>query len=43
MTLLIARGTLDDVAEADVVIREAAEWLIKKGEPLCVNEPRRRA
>src|SRR5262245_38014870 len=34
MTLVIARGTLDDVAEADVLIREAAEWRIKKGEPL---------
>ena len=34
MSLLIARGTLDDVAEADVLIREAAEWLIQKGEKL---------
>jgi GNAT superfamily N-acetyltransferase len=34
MSLLIARGTLDDVAEADVLIREAAAWLIRKGEPL---------
>jgi GNAT superfamily N-acetyltransferase len=34
MTLVIARGTLDDVAEADVLIRETAEWPIKKGEPL---------
>ena len=34
MSLLIARGTLDDVAEADVLIRETAEWLIRKGEPL---------
>jgi len=34
MILLIGRGTLDDVAVADVLIREAAEWLIKKGEPL---------
>ncbi len=34
MSLLIARGTLDDVAEADALIREAAEWLIKKGEKL---------
>lgn len=34
MTLLIARGTFDDVAEADVLIREAAEWLIQKGERL---------
>jgi len=32
--LLIARGTLDDVAEADVLIRETADWLIRKGEPL---------
>jgi len=34
MSLLIARGTLDDVAETDVLIRETAEWLIRKGEPL---------
>jgi len=34
MTLLIARGTLDDVTETDALIRSAAEWLIKKGEPL---------
>ena len=34
MTLLIAHGTLDDVTEADALIRATAEWLIKKGEPL---------
>jgi len=34
MTLLIARGTLDDIADADALIRETAEWLIAKGEPL---------
>jgi len=34
MTILIARGTLDDVAEADALIRATAEWLIKKGEAL---------
>jgi GNAT superfamily N-acetyltransferase len=34
MSLLIARGTLDDVAEADVLIRATAEWLIQKGEKL---------
>ena len=34
MTLLIARGTLDDVTETDALIRATAEWLIKKGEPL---------
>lgn len=34
MTLLIARGTLADVAETDALIRATAEWLIKKGEQL---------
>ena len=34
MTLLIARGTLDDVTEVDVLIRATAEWLIQKGEKL---------
>lgn len=34
MTLLIARGTLDDVTETDALIRATAEWLIKKGQPL---------
>jgi len=34
MSLLIARGTLDDVAEVDALIRATAEWLIKRGEPL---------
>ena len=34
MSLLIARGTIDDVNETDVLIRATAEWLIKKGEPL---------
>jgi GNAT superfamily N-acetyltransferase len=34
MTLLIARGTLDDVPETDRLIRATADWLIKKGEPL---------
>ena len=34
MTLLIARGTLDEVAEVDALIRATAEWLIRKGEPL---------
>jgi GNAT superfamily N-acetyltransferase len=34
MTLLIARGTLDDAGEADMLIRETAAWLIRKGEPL---------
>ena len=32
--LRIARGTLDDVADADSLIRATADWLIKKGEPL---------
>ena len=34
MTLVIARGTLDDATEADELIRATAEWLIRKGEPL---------
>jgi GNAT superfamily N-acetyltransferase len=34
MTLLIARGTLDDVTETDTLIRATAEWLIRRGEPL---------
>jgi GNAT superfamily N-acetyltransferase len=34
MTLLIARGSPDDVPEADVLIRATAAWLIGKGEPL---------
>jgi GNAT superfamily N-acetyltransferase len=34
MTLLIARGSLDDVTDADMLIRATAEWLIRKGEPL---------
>ena len=34
MTLLIARGSLDDVPEVDTLIRATAEWLIRKGEPL---------
>ena len=34
MTLLIARGSLSDVAEVDRLIRATAEWLINKGEPL---------
>ena len=32
--LAIARGTLDDVPEADALIRATADWLIRKGEPL---------
>jgi GNAT superfamily N-acetyltransferase len=34
MNLLIGRATVDDVGQADVLIREAADWLIQKGEPL---------
>lgn len=34
MTLLIARGSLDDVPETDALIRATADWLIRKGEPL---------
>jgi len=33
-TLAIAREGIAAVAEADVLIREAAEWLIGRGEPL---------
>jgi hypothetical protein len=34
MTLLIARGSMDDVPETDALIRATADWLIQKGEPL---------
>ena len=34
MSLLIARGSLDDVPETDALIRATADWLIQKGEPL---------
>ena len=34
MTLVIARGSLDDVPETDRLIRATADWLIEKGEPL---------
>jgi GNAT superfamily N-acetyltransferase len=34
MNLLIGRATVDDLAQADALIREAADWLIQKGEPL---------
>jgi GNAT superfamily N-acetyltransferase len=34
MTLVIARGGLSDVPEADLLIREAADWLIAAGMPL---------
>jgi GNAT superfamily N-acetyltransferase len=34
MTLTILRGTAEDVAETDALIRATAEWLIEKGEPL---------
>jgi len=34
MTLLIARGSLDDVTETDRLIRATADWLIQKGEKL---------
>lgn len=34
MTLLIVRGTLDDLPETDRLIRATADWLIKKGVPL---------
>jgi GNAT superfamily N-acetyltransferase len=34
MSLVITRGTLADVNEADVLIRATAEWLIRRGEPL---------
>src|SRR5262245_60127684 len=31
MDLVIGYGTLDDVPEADALIREAADWLIERG------------
>jgi GNAT superfamily N-acetyltransferase len=34
MTLVIVRGGLNDVPEADLLIREAADWLIAAGIPL---------
>jgi GNAT superfamily N-acetyltransferase len=34
MNLVIARAGFDSLPEADVLIREAADWLIAKGEPL---------
>jgi GNAT superfamily N-acetyltransferase len=34
MTLVIARAGVEAVPEADHLIREAADWLIAKGEPL---------
>ena len=34
MNLVIARAGLEAVPEADVLIREVADWLIAKGEPL---------
>jgi GNAT superfamily N-acetyltransferase len=34
MDLTIARAGLEAVAETDVLIREAADWLAAKGEPL---------
>ena len=34
MTLLIARGSFDDVPETDRLIRATADWLTKKGEKL---------
>ena len=34
MNLVIARGGIEDVPDADALIREAADWLIAKGEPL---------
>ena len=34
MTLVIARAGMAAVPEADALIREAASWLIAKGEPL---------
>ena len=34
MDFTIARAGMEAVAEADVLIREAADWLIAKGEPL---------
>ena len=34
MTLIIARAGMEAVPETDLLIREAAGWLIAKGEPL---------
>lgn len=34
MNFVIARAGMGAIAEADVLIREAADWLIAKGEPL---------
>ena len=34
MSLFITRAGMEAVPEADVLIREAADWLIAKGEPL---------
>src|SRR5258705_6188895 len=34
MTLVIGYGTIDDVPEADGLIREAADWLIRRQMPL---------
>jgi len=34
MSLVIARAGMEAVPEADALIREAADWLIAKGEPL---------
>ena len=34
MTLIIARGGMEDLAGADRLIREAADWLIAAGMPL---------
>ena len=34
MALIITRAGMEAVPEADVLIREAADWLIAKGEPL---------
>ena len=34
MDLTIARAGMEAVPETDVLIREAAAWLIAKGEPL---------
>jgi GNAT superfamily N-acetyltransferase len=34
VNLVIARAGMESVAEADVLIREAAGWLVAKGEPL---------
>ena len=34
MALIITRAGMEAIPEADVLIREAADWLIAKGEPL---------